>query len=369
MEVKRILHVTDTMNKGGIETFIMNVYRNIDRSKIQFDFLISFPEKCDYEDEILRLGGKIYRTIPKRKGVLKYIKNTNKVLTKMPKYEVAHIHVSSLISALGWLLTKIRRIPVKMFHSHNTESKQDLKGKTKEIGQKILRKNSNYLFGCSKAAGIWMFGNDAFEKNEIITINNGIDIDNFFYNINIRNELRSNLNIDNKFVIGHIGRFNEQKNHEFIIDIFNQIYMKDKESILLLVGKGDKESKIYNKVRELGLEKYVLFLGLREDINSILNSMDIFLLPSFHEGLPVVGVEAQSTGIKCFMSDRVTKEVDITGLIDFISLDKPAEFWAKEILKCKKYNRNDTKQLILNNGFDINDVTKKLSYLYTQREG
>lgn len=369
MKVKRILHVTDSMNKGGIETFIMNVYRNINRENIQFDFLISVSEKCDYEDEILELGGRIYRTIPKTKGIFNYIQKTNNVLKEMPNYEVVHIHVSSLISALGWLLTNVKNIPNKMYHSHNTESSRDFTGILRKGGQIILKQNSTHLLACSVAAGEWLYGNKNFKKDKAVVINNGIDTEKFCYDKKVRKDMRESLNLDNKFVIGHIGRFNKQKNHDFIIEIFKEIYNQDKNAILMLVGKGDLESTIYNKVKEYKLQEAVLFLGLREDISPLLNSMDIFLLPSFHEGLPVVGIEAQATGIKSFMSDKVTTEVDVTGLVDFISLDQPAEIWAGKILNYKNYNRVNTKQFIIENGFDIKEVTSKLSSLYTNGEG
>jgi glycosyltransferase involved in cell wall biosynthesis len=365
VNVKRILHITDSMDKGGIEAFIMNVYRNINREEIQFDFLVSTNSKCFYEDEIIQLGGNVYRTVPKSTGLLNFIKTTNKNLNKLPIYDVVHIHVSSLISALGWLLTDVKKIPRKMFHSHNTHSKQDITGIVRGIGQFILKKNSTFMLACSVAAGKWLYGDTAYNNGKIIIIKNGIDVESFFYDRSLGNKLRDSLNINDKFVLGHIGRFNEQKNHDFIVDIYNNIYLKDNNSVLLLVGKGNLESDIKKKVKLLNLESNVLFLGLRDDINSLLNGMDVFLLPSLHEGLPVVGIEAQATGIKMFMSEEITKEVDITGLINFIDLNKSADFWAEEILKCKSFKRRPTKDLIIKNGFDIKDVAKNLTKLYT----
>lgn len=366
MKTKRVLHITDGMNRGGIETFIMNVYRSIDRDLIQFDFLISFPDKCDYEDEILKLGGRIYRTTPKKEGIVKFIRNTNKLLKHMPNYEVVHIHVSSLASALSWILTKVRKAPVRIFHSHNTQNKKDLKSVLRKIGQGIVKYNSEYLCACSREAGEFLFGSR--QRTQFITINNGIDSNKFFYDVKSRNLLRSDLNLENKLVIGHVGRFNEQKNHEFIIEIFDKVNKKDNNTILLLVGKGELESKIRKKVKLLNLEESVLFLGLRDDINKILNGMDIFLMPSFHEGLPVVGVEAQATGIKCFMSDSITREVDIAGLVEFINLDKSPEFWAERILKSKGYDRCNKTQAINDYEFDIKQVVQKLSNLYEKKE-
>lgn len=360
----RILQITDNLNRGGIETFIMNVYRSIDRGKIQFDFLISEPSKCDYEDEIIALGGKIFRIPPKSMGIRKFVKSSNSFLKQNTEYRVVHIHSSSLISSLLWLLTHFRKTQTKIIHSHNTEATQDLKGMMRKIGQFILRKQYSYLFGCSTEAGRWMFGDKTLNSPKYRFIKNGINTSAFFYDESLRTRKRKEMGLEGKKVIGHIGRFNTQKNHVFIFDVFEKIHQKNPTSVLLLIGQGELWDKMKEKAIKLGLESDILFLGVRHDINELLNAMDVFFLPSLYEGLPVVGIESQATGIPLVVSTEITKEIDISNNVTFESLEKNAEEWASLLLNIKDNNRNTVMDNIKNNGYDIQDTVNILSLIY-----
>lgn len=368
MEAIRILQVTDNMNRGGQETFIMNVYRNIDRSKVQFDFLISEKKKCDYEDEIAALGGKVYRTITKKSGVLRFVKTTNKILKEIRiQYKIAHIHTSSQLNAIAWLFTDIRKIPTRIVHSHNSMNDDDVKGNIRRFFSLIISKLFTFRFACSEVAGAWLFGNHKMKRKSVRIIRNGVDAGRFAYNEGSRQKIRQELNITDNFVIGHIGRFNKQKNHAFLIDIFHELYKLDSESRLILVGGGELEGDIRQKVRMLGLEDAVLLLGLRTDINDIMSSIDVFLLPSLYEGLPVVGIEAQASGVRSVISDTITGELDITGLIDFVSLDDPPKHWAERILEYKEgYERKNMHAAVSGAGYDMVITAKEIEAFYLE---
>lgn len=368
MEAIRILQVTDNMNRGGQETFIMNVYRNIDRSKVQFDFLISESEKCDYEDEIAALGGKVYRTVTKKSGIPVFIKSTNNILKEMGmQYKIAHIHTSSQLNAIAWLFTDIRKIPTRIVHSHNSMNDDDVRGNIKHFFSLIISKSFTFRFACSEVAGAWLFGNHEMERKSVRIVRNGVDAGRFAYNESSRQKIRKELNIADNFVIGHIGRFNKQKNHCFLVDVFAELYKLNNRSRLILVGVGELEADICQKVRMRGLEDSVLFLGLRTDINDIMSAIDVFVLPSLYEGLPVVGIEAQASGVKSVISDTITKELDITGLIDFVSLDESPKHWAERILRYNEgYERKNMHDAVSGAGYDMVTTAKEIETFYIE---
>ena len=219
---------------------------------------------------------------------------------------------------------------------------------------------------CSELAGRWLFGNKEYDKGNVYLLNNAIDLDKFKYDEKIRSEKRKKLNIsDDTLVIGHVGRFVEQKNHRFLIDIFNEIHKQNSNSILLLAGQGPLMEEIKSKVESLGLEKFVIFLGQRNDIDELYQAFDVFCLPSLYEGLPVVGVEAQATGLLCIFSDDMTKETKVLDTTEFLSLKQSAEEWANDIVKKQsKYKRKDVKNIIADNNFDIIFESKKLENKY-----
>ena len=364
MNPVRVLQITDNMNRGGIETFIMNVYRSLDRDKIQFDFLISEPSKCDYEEEILSLGGRIFKIPPKSHGLKQFIKNSNAFAKDYSDYTTIHIHSSSVLSSLSWLFTNFRKHPHKLLHSHNTESPRDLKGFSKKVGQFFLQRGYQGLFACSMAAGEWMFGKQALKTPHYQMIKNGIDPAAFYYEEETRKKLREALNIDQQLVIGHIGRFNEQKNHAFILETFKNVHDADPEAVLLLIGQGELLEEMQEKSKNLGLVDAVRFLGVRRDINELLNAMDIFFMPSLFEGLPVVGVEAQATGLPLLLSSNITPEVDISGQALFKSLEAPIEEWCEALLTVSGNDRKAAARNIIEKGYSIKGIAKELADIY-----
>lgn len=375
----RVLQVLTIMNLGGAETMIMNYYRNLDKTKIQFDFLLHRHEKGYFDDEIESLGGKIYKMTPiSPKNYLKYKKKLNLFFNEHPEYKIVHSHLNALSSIiLG--VAKSKNIPCRIAHSHLAvessvlksifKKNSDFKATFKDYIQTLIKvkvaKTATHFFACGEKAGDWLFGEKY--KNQITVINNAIDASLFTYNAEKRINVINALNLNNKKIIGHIGRFNEQKNHFFLIKIFNEIYKKDKNCVLLLVGEGNLKDKIKAEAKSLNIDKNIRFLGLRDDIPELLQCFDIFLFPSLYEGLPVTLVEAQASGLRIVTSTTVTKEVNISGLITYVDLKNSESHWAEIVLSKMNYIRKDTFNLILTAGYDIKSNAKALQEFYLSK--
>ena len=364
MEPIRVLQCFTIMNRGGAETMIMNYYRNIDRSKVQFDFFVHREEKGAYEDEIKSLGGNIYR-MPNihPKNFSRYKKEITKFLNEHKEYKIIHGNFSEL----GYFLYKEAKkqgVSTIIVHAHNYSTVFDAKSIFRFYWKHAMRLYVTHMFTCSDIAAKWLFGKKRSKK--AIMMNNAIDSKKFSYNENKSKDIKKKLGVENKFVIGHVGRFNIQKNHEFVIDTFNEIRKKNSDSVLLLAGAGELEEKIKEKVKNLNLEDSVLFLGSRSDINDVMQAFDVFLFPSIFEGLGVVLIEAQAAGLRCFTSEgAVPLEAKVTNLLSYIRLDKGCKYWADEILKYKNgYRRYDTSEEIIKNNFDIKKNAKWLEEFY-----
>lgn len=369
---KRILQVFgEPLSNGGQESFIMNMYRNIDRDKIQFDFYTPFY--CDNEklkQEIEELGGKIYASGGKfieKASKKDFIKNLTSFLTHN-KYEIIHIHSGSTFSLVyGAKIAKKSGAKKVIIHSH-CGGFDNLKYKITKIVLKrdMLKYPTNY-WACSNLAAKWKFPKEIIENKEYKILKNAIDTSKIYYSEEIREKMRKKMNLEDKFVVGHIGRFSLQKNHEFLIEIFKEIQNIKSNSELLLVGTGELQENIKQKVKEYGIESHVKFLGIRKDINELLNAMDAFILPSFFEGLPVVGIEAQSTGLNVFTSDLVTKELPIEELSHYYPLNIGAKQWANNIInESKNVDRYNTTNQIIKSGYDVKNAAKIMQEYYLQ---
>lgn len=360
----RIAHIVGKWLGGGVEAVIMNYYRHINRNKIQFDFICDNDSTDIPYEEIEKLGGKVI-LIPPYQKVLKYQKELIKVL-KDGKYKIVHSHINTL-SVFPLRAAKKAGIPVRIAHSHSTTNKKEWK---KNLLKQVLRPFSKTYatdyFCCSELAGRWLFGDRVYDEGKVYLLNNAIDLDKFRYNEEIRKSKREELGIkEDTLVIGHIGRFVEQKNHRFLIDIFNEVHKKKENSILLLVGQGPLVEEMKEKVKNLNLTDSVKFLGQRNDANELYQAFDVFLLPSLYEGLPVVGVEAQATGLLCILSDAMTKETKVLDSTMFVSLSETSESWAEKGIKVSsEYKRQDTYEEISNNSFNIREEASKLEDRY-----
>lgn len=359
----RVAHVVGKWLGGGVESVVMNYYRHIDRTKIQFDFICDSDSTNIPYDEIDHLGGRVILVPPYQK-LFQYLKELKKIF-KENNYKIVHSHINTL-SVFPLYAAKQAGVKVRIAHSHSTTNKKE---KKKNLMKQVLRPFSKLYatdyFCCSELAGRWLFGNKEYDKGNVFLLNNAIDIEKFQYNEKVRKEKRKELNIkDNTLVIGHIGRFVAQKNHTFLIDIFHEVHKKNKNSILLLVGQGPLMNEIKEKVDDLQLTKYVKFLGQRDDANELYQAFDVFVLPSLYEGLPVVGVEAQASGLLCLFSNDMTKETKVLDSAEFLLLADSKQ-WANDILeKTKYFHRIDTVVQIKDNGFSIQDKANKLLKKY-----
>lgn len=353
------------MNRGGIETFIMNVFRNIDRTKVSFDFLLGTEDECDYNKEILALGGNIHYIPDCRNGLFKNIKMLNRFYKEHPEYKIIHLHASALLNIVPLVVAKKHNIPVRIIHSHSTSVCGNPLRNLLHIFNKLwLTDYATHYLACSKLAGEWMFSSK-YKKTPYQIINNGIDIDNFKFDPDKRNELRKHLCINDKFVVGHVGSFSKAKNHSFLLDIFSNIKEKSDDAILLLVGDGNLRKNIEDKIRKLGLSDSVILTGKRTDIAELMCAMDVFAFPSLHEGLGIVAIESQCNGLKTIVADTIPEDAFITPLISKLPLELSAEKWAREIIKLEKgYARQDMSLEIKMAGYDIKKIAYKMQSFY-----
>ena len=363
-KIIRVLQIMGIVCGGGVESVIMNYYRNIDKTKIQFDFVIDGYEKSLLDDEILSLGGRVYKVEPYSKNIFKYMYQIYRIV-KDNNYEIVHSNMNTL-AVFSLFAAWLAGAKVRILHNHSTAVKSE---KLRSVMKYILRPFApifaNRYMACSFLAGEWMYGKKKMQSGKVKVLNNAIDVDKFTYNPEIRKELRYELNIEkDTLVIGHVGRFMYQKNHDFLIDIFKEIHTQKENSLLLLIGDGPLRQMIEEKVKNYNLQDSIKFLGLRKDVKDLYNVMDVFVLPSWYEGLPVVSVEAQANGLPCFVSDRVSKECKLSSSMNFVSLDKLANHWSKEILN-SNFNRNkNAKQELKENKFDIHSEAINLMNFY-----
>lgn len=359
----RILQSVNIMDRAGLETMLMNYYRNIDRTKIQFDFLTHRTETGAYDEEIRELGGKIYhapRLYPQ--NYIQYFNFMNRFFEEHSEYLIIHSHIDSMSYFPLWVAKK-KGVPVRIGHSHSSKLDKDFKYPIKFFALKKMPTVANEYFACSKMAGEFMWPNQKFN-----VVHNAIELNKFAYDEETRRAVRNKLKISNSsFVIGHVGRFYYVKNQFFLIDVFYEIVKEKPDSFLILVGKGEDEAKIRCKISDAGLEEKVLILIDRLDVNELYQAFDIFVMPSLFEGLPVVGVEAQANGLPCVFSQNVSEEVILTHSAERFSLNNNAKEWADLILK-KNIERNENAVFELSNsGYDIKKEAKKLENWYLKK--
>lgn len=361
--MKRVLCIISTMNTGGAETFLMKVFRALDHTKYQMDFCVNVEENF-YSEEIFRLGGKIFFIPPKSAGIKNFKKNLSEII-KREKYEYVLRVTSNGAGFLDLKIAKKAGAKICSARSSNSSDGAGIKAKIVHLlGRVLYGRYVDVKFAPSDLAAEYTFGKKAIKQQKASILNNGIDLDVFRYYPEEREILRKELKLDGKFVVGHIGRFMDQKNHSFLLDVFREIKDKEKNAVLLLVGgNGDLESSIREKVNLLGLDDSVIFAGIRADIPQILSAMDVFVFPSLYEGMPNTVIEAQTTSLPCVISDTITKQANITGLVQYLSLNESAQIWAKKAVGAAKSSRIDMKQFFVQNNYDILSVAAQFTKL------
>ena len=363
MDTIRVLEIVTDMGRGGIETMLMNYYRHLDRDDVQLDFLVHRQKRSVYDDEIESLGGRIYRLPPLNPFSTEYKRELEEFFSAHPEYKIVHCHLDCM-AGVPLRVAKHHGVPVRIAHAHSSNQTRNIKYPLKLLLKKGISKQATMLFACGESAGKWMFSGEPFT-----IIRNAIDAAAFRYSPEMQKTVREELfpHKSNAFVIGHVGSFWSPKNHLFLLDIFKEIHRKDPNSILLLVGTGGLMDAVREKAQNLGLQASVHLIGDRKDVYRIMQAMDVFVLPSLFEGLPVTMVEAQAAGLPCFISDKVPLECKITDQVTQIPLQAPAEQWAAQILSARNTKRRDTYAEITATGFDIVENAKRLQDFYLKQ--
>ena len=376
----RILHVLGTLNLGGAESRVMDCYRNMDRSKVQFDFLIHAGKEQHYEEEVKKLGGRIYR-IPRFKAYnyFSYKKEVKKFFRQHSDFHAVHGHMTST-AAIYLPIAKKQGIPMTIAHARSAGVDQGIKGKLTLFFRRNLEKKTDYCFTCSALAGEAVFGKEAMDSGRVQILPNAIEASNYTFRKEVREKIRKELGIEDQFIIGHVGRFSFMKNHKFLLEVFHEFEKKHSNSILLLLGQGECMEEIRRLAKEKQLENKVIFTGNKRNVSDYYQAMDCFIFPSVFEGLPGTVVEAQSAGLPCIISDSITEEVLLTPLAESLSLKKTAEEWAEKTEEArnlflqKNYEEQrleksiNALRAIQSAGFDVTTQAEKMTEFYYTSE-
>lgn len=355
----RVLHIVTYMGRGGLETMIMNYYRHIDRSQIQFDFLVHRDFRADYDDEIEALGGIIYRLPRLVPWSITYNKSLDAFFASHPEYKIVHVHQDCLSGVILKAAQK-QGVPVRIAHSHNSSQDKNLKYLLKLFYMRQIPRYATQLFACGKEAGDWMFRGASYR-----VMNNAVDTKKYIYSSEMRDRMRCQLGISkDAFVVGHVGRFDPVKNHTFLIDVFAYLKKEREDAVLLLVGDGAMRKEMEQKATALGLTHSVIFTGLRSDVPELMQAMDVFVFPSLYEGIPLTLIEAQAAGLPCLVSDGVPKECAKTDLVTRCELKDGAQVWAEQILWMCGAARRDTSVQIAQSGYDLKENALWLQNYY-----
>lgn len=352
--MKRLLCIVSAMNAGGAETFLMKMYRKLDTSKYQMDFCVNIQEKGLYDEEIKELGGRIFYVPPKSQGTRVFKQELRKVI-RDNQYKYVMRITSNAMGFWDLKIAKDAGAEVCIARSSNSGDAEGIIAKVAHYIGKILYANSiDVKIAPSDLAAIYTFGKKDFKNGDIHILHNALDLNVYKFMKTKRENIRNQFEIDeDTILVGHVGRFMAQKNHAFLLKIFNYFHKKHCKSKLLLVGDGELKDSIEMEVTMLGLRDSVIFTGVRSDIPDILSAMDIMLLPSLYEGMPNTVIEAQATGLPCVISSTITREADVTGLVRYVPIDKGVECWEKQMLELFGIKRNNTTHKMLDAGYSI----------------
>lgn len=357
----RILHVLSSLRSGGVAVLLYNYFAKMDKSQIAFDYIVHVPDHGMIENKLAGEDTKVYH-LPRFNHLWSTFWKTRRII-KNGNYRIVHVHHTSK-SFIQLFAAWSCGVPVRIAHSHDVHTYQGIKKIVYSIYNRLTTISSTHQFACSKLAGNYVFGKIC-NKDTYLQINNAIDVDKYKLDDYCRYKIRQELGVNNKYVIMTIGRFSEQKNPFRLLTIFKTLYMDNKDCILIHIGKGELENEVKQYTQQLGVENNVIYLGERDDVPNLLQAADLFLLPSLHEGLGIVLVEAQVTGLPCITSlNVVPEEVNLTGLVHFVSLDKSDDDWSHSIKEGLNIERTDQSLCITEKKYNLNIEAQKLQNWY-----
>jgi glycosyltransferase involved in cell wall biosynthesis len=360
----RVLQIITQMNRAGMENRIMDLYRTIDRKKVQFDFYTCRQDVGIYDSEISDLGGMIYYSEPLSIAqILSIPKRFENFMKEHQQYKIVHCHLNQWC---GLILKGVQKagVPVRIAHSRTALEKNGFKNIIKNLIKRFVNRTATHKFAVSIKAGIWLFGKRTFEQGEVVVWPNAIDCEKFRFNDTIRSKVRNNLQLDDRLVLIHVGNLRPEKNHLFLLKIFAEVKKKKSNAILMLIGVDNMNGKVQDIAKKLGIYDDVMFLGSRSDVQELLQAGDIFVFPSLYEGFPGALLEAETAGLPCLISDTITDEVMLTSCIKKLSIDLEPNYWADQILSISAINRNDVADIIIEHGYDIVNSSIKILDFY-----
>lgn len=364
VEPVRVIQVVTQMNRAGLECRLMDIYRKIDRNRVQFDFYTCSKNKGFFDEEIVSMGGRIYYNDPLSTLTIYRISSIFKnFFVNHPEYKIAHCHLNQWC---GWVLKGAyeANINVRIAHSRTALQTSTLKNIIKNFIKISVNKYATHLFAVSNEAGEWLYGKSAIKEGKVDIWPNAIDCSKYIFNENIRRRIRAELDLGDAYTIIHVGNLRPEKNHSFLLRVFAEIKKQEPNSKLVLVGNVSPDSEYHKLATQLDISKHVLFLGSRSDVPELLQAGDVFVFPSFYEGFPGAVLEAQAAGLPCIISDSITSEVCVTPLVKQMSLGLPTEVWAAEILKQQYTLREDMYSPLVKAGYDIDALAKKMTEFY-----
>lgn len=368
----RVVIFEDKFGNGGIEKFIFNLCGNIDREKYDIGLVVVNKVTDVYDEQFKKMGIQIIELLDEKiTNPIKRFKQgvpAFELYLRAERVDIIHFNLSDSIDLLYVLLAKKYGVKVRILHSHNSMANSRVKVIAHRMGMIFLKNTPNYFWACSHEAAMWLFPSRVYESGRYELIHNAIELDDFTYSNAVREEIRKKYGWADQFVVGHVGRFNAQKNHKFLVDVFEKIVDQNINSKLILVGSGQLREETENYVKEKGMQERVVFWGESDEVNRLLQGFDLFLLPSLYEGLPFVLVESQAAALPALVSDVITKDVNCTQYIDYYSLDKTAQEWAEkaiEIHSNDKRRESPTIQL-LEAGFDCKEMAERVDKLYRE---
>lgn len=360
----RVLQVVPNMQQGGIENFIMNMYRSINKDNVQFDFLEHYSTDHFFDEEIRNLGGRIFRfpLMEKKTDLVSYIRYLSNLFDSHPEIRIIHGHMATT-APLYFSVAKKHGINNRIIHAHEDSYIRNLRGIVRMILIKQAWRGATYRIACSETSGRYYYGKHSFK-----IVRNAIDTPRFKFNLEKRDLFRKHYNIaGSAYVIGHIGRFDKQKNHQYLIKVFSEVVKQKPDAILLLVGEGQLMDAIKQEVADYNLQNHVIFTGAIRNSEDAYSAMDCFVLPSFFEGLPLTGVEAQCNGLPCIFSKAISKEICLSSNVLFLSIEDDPQVWTKALLSQSERSNSDLAvQLVHDHGYDSYENAKRLEELYLE---